>query len=211
MKNIQDTMKKAMSTMFQSIENVSYDLATGLTGIKTEGGLVTMGADGTLEQNPMDFFSMEIPAFAMVTPVAEVKVGDLLVSNGKAYAFIIENGMIPADMNADREEAPKRSIRALNWQGHETRFRPKKVSMMGINDGMTVVRSFGNLMGNQNQKGTGGFDMSSMLPFMMMGALGDGKSDMKSMLPLLMMSGGNMGQMNPMMLMMLMGDNSPFK
>ena len=46
MKSMNETLKKAMSTMFAPVDNVKYDLATGQTGIITDGGLVTLGSDG---------------------------------------------------------------------------------------------------------------------------------------------------------------------
>lgn len=185
-------IQKAMTSMFRPVENVSYDLQTGLTGIKTNGGLITLGDDDVLEQNPMDFFSLEIPAMAMLTPTKDVQRGDIIVSDGKAYAFVLETGL------ADDEEASKASIRTMNMQGHISRFRPKRVSMMGINDGLTIVRSFGSMFGGSS---SGGMDMSSLLPLMLMSGE---KTDMSSILPLMMMSQGAGGMSNPLMMMMLM-------
>jgi len=196
MKNIQSTVAKAMSTMFAQIDNVKYDMATGQTGIVTEGGLVTLGADGTLDQNPMDFFSLELPAFAMLTPAAEIKRGDIIVSGGKAYAFILEAGLKPQDPEAENEEqVTKGELRTINVQGHVSRFRPRKVQMMGISDGLTVVRSFTNLFGNMESKNP----MENMLPLLLMS-----KNENTNLLPLMMMMGNS--NMNPMMMMMLMGD-----
>ena len=96
MKSLQSTMAKAMGTMFAQVDNVKYDLASGQTGIVTDGGLVTLGSDGALDQNPMDFFSLELPAFAMLTPAKDIKRGDIIVSGGKAYGFILEPGLKPA-------------------------------------------------------------------------------------------------------------------
>lgn len=220
MKSLKDTMAKAMGTMFAQIDNVKYDLASGQTGIVTDGGLVTLGADGALDQNPMDFFSMELPAFAMLTPASEIKRGDIIVSNGKAYGFILEPGLKPAQKSrakvvvqddGDPEEAvTKGELQTINVQGHVSRFRPKRVTMMGVTDGLTVVRSFGNMFGTQGTNQTTQNPMQAMLPLMLMSK--SGTSDMKSMLPLLMMSGGiggsgnNNMMSNPLMMMALMGD-----
>ena len=96
MKSLKDTMAKAMTNLFAQVDNVKYDLATGQTGIVTDGGLVTLGSDGALDQNPMDFFSLELPAFAMLTPAKDIQRGDIIVSGGKAYGFILEPGLKPA-------------------------------------------------------------------------------------------------------------------
>lgn len=197
--NINESMKKAMSSLVQKIDNVSYDLQTGSTGIKTEGGIITLGKDNVLDQNPMDFFSIEIPAFAMLTPASQVRRGDILVSAKKAFAFIVDE-----KITDDDNDVPA-SVETMNLQGQISRYRPKRLSMMGINNGLTIVRSFGSMFGT-NENNNNGFDMSSMLPLMMLS--GDNK-DMSSMLPLMMMSGG-MKDMNPLMMMMLMGDKNPF-
>ena len=81
--NLQQTMQKAMGSLFVEISNVKYDLATGSTGIVTQGGLVTLSKDDHLDQNPMDFFSLALPAFAILTPAKDVKRGDIIVSDGE--------------------------------------------------------------------------------------------------------------------------------
>lgn len=193
-KDMKSKMATAMSAMIQPIENVSYDLQTGSTGIKTGTGIVTFDGE-ELSKNPLDFFSMDIPAFAMLTPVSQVKAGDILVSEKKAYGFI-------------QEVTDSGSLRTLNVQGHSSRFLPTKVNMMGISRGVTIVKSFSNLFGGQIENGSG-MDMSNLLMMSMM--TGD-NSKFEDMLPMLMLSGGlgNGGGMNPLMLMMMMGDKNPF-
>ena len=225
MKSMNETLKKAMSTMFAQVDNVKYDLATGQIGIITDGGLVTLGADGALDQNPMDFFSLELPAFAILTPAAEIKRGDIIVSNGKAYGFILEGGVKPPartthskaaqaaiEEGADPETVIKGELSTINVQGHVSRFRPRKVQMMGVSDGLTVVRSFTNLFGAPAAEGAPVNPMAAMLPLMLMSKGGSG-NQMEKLLPLMMMGGmggsGGMGGMmsNPLMLMALMGDS----
>lgn len=193
-KDMKSKMATAMSAMIQPIENVSYDLQTGSTGIKTGTGIVTFDGEG-LSKNPLDFFGMDIPAFAMLTPVSQVKAGDILVSEKKAYGFI-------------QEVTESGSLRTLNVQGHSSRFLPTKVNMMGIEKGVTIVKSFGNLFG---QSEGGQMDMSTL---MMMSVMTGDKGNFEDMLPMLMLSGGlgggAAGAMNPLMLMMLMGDKNPF-
>lgn len=196
-KDMKSKMATAMSAMIQPIENVSYDLQTGSTGIKTGTGIVTFDGE-ELSKNPLDFFSMSIPAFAMLTPVDQVKAGDILVSEKKAYGFI-------------QEITESGSLRTLNVQGHSSRFVPTKVNMMGISRGVTIVKSFGNLFGTPEGGAAGGFDINSLMMMSMLS--GEGSSKFEDMLPLLMLSGGMGGQsggMNPLMLMMLMGDKNPF-
>ena len=199
-KDMKSKMASAMSAMIQPIENVSYDLQTGLTGIKTSSGIVTFDGE-ELSKNPMDFFGMSIPAFAMLTPVADVKTGDILVSDKKAYGFI-------------QEITESGSLRTLNVQGHSSRFVPTKVNMMGISKGVTIVKSFTNLFGKAD--GSSGMDMGSlMMMSMMTGGSEGGNSKMEDMLPMLMLTGGlgggqAAGGMNPLMMMMLMGEKSPF-
>ncbi len=194
-KDMKSKMATAMSAMIQPIDNVSYDLQTGSTGIKTTTGIVTF--DGKeLSKNPLDFFGMSIPAFAMLTPVEQVKKGDILVSDKKAYGFI-------------QEVTDTGSLRTLNVQGHSSRFLPTKVNMMGISQGVTIVKSFGNMFGGG--EGTG-MDMSQLMMMSMLS--GEGSSKMEEMLPMMMLMGGlggqQQGSMNPLMLMMLMGDKNPF-
>ena len=223
MKSMKDTLAKAMSTMFAQVDNVKYDLATGQTGIITDGGLVTLGADGALDQNPMDFFSLELPAFAILTPAAEIKRGDIIVSGGKAYGFILEPGLktsVPlrgkakAEVVSDPEAdaVTKGELSTINVQGHVSRIRPRKVQMMGISDGLTVVRSFTNLFGAPAAESVQANPMAAMLPLMLMSKSGSGNGNqMEKMLPMMMMGGmggaGMGGMMSiPLMLMALMGD-----
>jgi hypothetical protein len=166
---------------------VVWDIMSNKTGIKTESGIFTLGTDNTIELNPFDAFSAELPAFAQLTPIEQVNVGDVIVSAGKPTGWIV-----------GKKEA---SLVALTTQGHETIFRPKKVSMMGVNNGISVVRSPFD-PGAQGQAG-------QMNPMMMMALMGDKKMD--PMMMMMMMGGMGGGQMNPMMMLALMGDNSPFK
>lgn len=181
-------LSKLTQQLFAPISNVVWDIMSNKTGIKTESGIFTLGEDLTIELNPFDAFSAELPAFAQLTPIDQVNVGDVIVSAGKPTGWIV-----------GKKEA---SLVALTTQGHETIFRPKKVSMMGVSNGISVVRS----PFDPNAAGAGG----QMNPMMMMAMMGDGKIDQKTMMMMAMM-GGNMGTMNPMMMMALMGDSSPFK
>ena len=208
---------KLMASMFSQVENVSYDLSTGKTGIKTDAGFLSLGDDNVLNQDPLDFFSMEIPAFAMLTPMKDIKRGDLLVNNGKAYAFLLQDGFVSTEPDSNGIQTlltnpyERKSIETMGANGHVSRYVPKKVSMMGVTNGLLVVRSFTNLFGSGDSPDNA---MQSMLPMLLMMNQKDGKdSGMESMLPLMMMSGmagGNQGSMNPMLMMMLMGKGASF-
>jgi hypothetical protein len=182
---------KLTNLMFQTISNVSYDLATGATAIKTDSGLVSLSKDhNSLEQNPFDSFAMEIPAFAILTPLKDIAVGDLIVSNGKAVGFVVI--------------AEGDDLEVLSVEGNLNSHRPRNIQFLGQAAGVQVVKSllsFGN--------NTDGGLFSNPLMLMMM--MGDGKKDMNKMLPFLLMgnTSGSSG-MNPLMLMALMGDKSPF-
>lgn len=215
MKSLKDTMAKAMTNMFAPVDNVKYDLASGQTGIVTDGGLVTLGSDGALDQNPMDFFSLELPAFAMLTPAKDIQRGDIIVSSGKAYGFILEPGLKPAQRgrakvdvatDPEAETVTKGELQTINVQGHVSRFRPKRVTMMGVSDGLLVVRSFTNLFGAPSAEQQN--PMQAMLPLMLMSKSGNG-NQMEKLLPLMMMGGMGGGQnmmSNPLMMMALLGD-----
>ena len=205
---LQGTMSKLLGHVFAQIDGVVWDMMSNQTGIKREDGIYTLSKDGQVELNPFDSFSMELPAFSQLVPIDQVKRGDVLVSAGKPTGWIVDTGH---DTTAEaREAGPLKSVTALSFQGHQTRFRPKKVSMMGVENGITVVRSPFNFEG---AKGSGGFgDMASMLPtLMLMGDKGGaGGMDMKTLAMMSMMGGGGLGAMNPMMLMMLLGgDDKP--
>lgn len=204
---LQGTMSKLLGQVFAQVDGVVWDLMSNTTGVKRDDGIYTLAEDGTVELNPFDAMSMAIPAFSQLTPVDQVKRGDVLMNNGKPSGWIV-------DVKATKAKAEKPesvSLRALSFNGHETQFRPKAVKMLGMS-GVTVVRSplnFGNNQGEQKQAGGFG-DMTSMLPLMM---LADGKKgsgiDAKTMM-LMSMMGGNTGGMNPMMLALMLDDDEGF-
>jgi len=202
---LQGTMAKLMGHVFAQIDGVVWDIMSNQTGIKRDDGIYTLSKDDQVELNPFDSFAMELPAFSQLVPIDQVNKGDVLVSGGKPTGWVLE-------ATSTKE---KTSIQALSFQGHQTRFRPKKVSMMGIDNGITVVRSPFNFGGKE---GTGAEGMASMLPMLML--MGDkggsGGIDGKTLALMSMMGGmggsggGGMAGMNPMMLMMLLGgDDKP--
>lgn len=202
------TMGKLMSNIFAPIDGVVWDLMSNSTGIKREDGIYTLGKDGQVELNPFDAFSMELPAFSQLVPIDQVKSGDVLVSGGKATGWITDTRQVEPKEGDDKVPA---SVTALSIQGHQTRFRPKKVSMMGIENGITVVRSPFNFGGEGSKSGMG--DLASMLPLLLLGDKAGGANGMDTktlMLMSMMGGGGGMAGMNPMMLALLLGDDGGF-
>jgi len=200
---LQGTMSKLLNQVFAQVDGVVWDLMSNTTGIQREDGIYTLANDGSIELNPLDAMSMAIPAFSQLTPVDQVKRGDVLMNGGKPSGWI-------AEVKAPKDKPI--SLRALSFQGHETTFRPKAVKMLGMN-GVTVVRSPLNFNPTQSgEQTTGGFDMTSMLPLLLLGDKGGaGGIDMKTIALMSMMGGGGMGGMNPMMLALLLGDDGGFQ
>lgn len=184
-------LEKVMSQLFAPVQGVVWDMMSNKTGIKSPEGIYTLAEGNVIELNPFDAVSAELPAYSQLVPMEQVVVGDVIISRGKPAGWIV-----------GKNDA---SLAALNLEGHQTLFRPKKVSMLGVNNGITVVRSPFNFSAS-------GTDMGQMNPMMLMALMGDKTMDSKTMMLMAMMGGaGGMGQMNPMMLLALMGDNSPFK
>ena len=209
------TADKFMSRLFRKAEGVVWDLMSGKIGVQTKEGIATLdgaGDDAQITINVMDQFGLEIPAFAQSTPVEGVKAGDIIYfgatdrpgwviekkeGDGKAISFVL--------MKAD---------------GTRSTWKPPKVSMLGLDSGVMVLRSLLSMLpgGNSGLAGMQGM----LMPMLMMG----GDIDLEKMMPLMLMgqmgaapatdgtapAANPMAQMMPMMLMMSMmkGGNSPF-
>lgn len=182
---------KLTNLMFRQVDNVVYDLMSGATAIKTSSGLISFdNKTGELQNNPMETLGFELPAFAMLTPLAQVTTGDLIVVDGKAVGFV--------------SIAVDKQLEVVRIDGFSGEYKPTAIKMFGQAAGIQVVKSLFNMEGT-----TDGNMMGN--PLMLMALMGDGKKDMSSMLPFLLMGSGSGGSaMNPLMLMALMGDKSPF-
>lgn len=207
--------------MFRKVDNVVWDLMSGKMGMKTKEGVVTAtplfgeGEDSktikdlSLSVNPIESFSMPIPAFAQATDLDKVKVGDLVVSGGTSIAgWVIKvNGS---------------SVKVMKADGQISEFRPPKVEMMNVS-GIMVVRDLMNLSGGENglaslqgslmpllmmsgEGGAGGdFDFEKFMPIMLMSQMGGmggvgaaaGANPMANMMPMLMMMGMMKGGKSP--------------
>lgn len=181
---------KLTNLMFRKVDNVVYDIISGNTAIKTSDGFVSFDTNtGELITNPLEALGFELPAFAILTPIADINIGDLIVKDGKAVGFV--------------SIASEGDFEVVRIDGFTGEYKPTSIKMFGQAAGVQVVKSMFNFGGDSKD------GMSN--PLMLMALMGDNNKDMKSMLPFLLLgsSGGTTG-MNPLMLMALMGDKSPF-
>ena len=183
---------KLTNLMFRQVDNVVYDIMSGATAIKTNDGLVSFDQKtGELVTNPLETLGFELPAFALLTPIKDINIGDLIVKDGKAVGFV--------------SIASEGDFEVVRIDGFTGEYKPTSIKLFGQAAGVQVVKSLFNFDGGTDQGLMGN-------PLMLMMLMGDGKKDMNKMLPFLLMgnSGANSG-MNPLMLMALMGnDKSPF-
>lgn len=205
--------------MFRKVDNVVWDLMSGKMGMKTKEGVVTATptyeavegesskkiTDISLSVNPIESFSMPIPAFAQATDLDKVNTGDLVVSGGSNIAgWVLKvNGS---------------SVKVMKADGQVSEFRPPKVEMMNVS-GIMVVRDLMNLSGGESGLAS---LQGSLMPLLMMSGEGGADFDFEKMMPMMLMSqmggmggagGANpMANMMPMIMMMgmLKGGKSPF-
>lgn len=207
---------KFMDRMFRKADGVVWDLMTGKIGIQTDGGIVTLdgeGDDARVSINLLDEFGVAMPAFAQSTPVDQITVGDIIYT-GKREAIRFVIGTVDAPKPAAKTTktaapvavaaASIKKFRTMTLDGTSSTWTPPKVSILGFDSGVMVLRSLMTLLPNGNQ---GLSQMQSMLmPMLMMGG-GDLGEDMDKMLPMMLMSqmgGGDSGSMGNMMQMMFM-------
>lgn len=212
-----------MNRLFRRADGVVWDLMTGKVGIVTKEGIATLtgeGDDAQIEINMIDQFGVEIPAFAQSTPVDAVKAGDIIYFGATDRpGWVIEQ----------KPDAGKGiSFSLMRADGTRTTWKPPKVSMLGFESGVMVLRSLLSMLpgGNAGLAGMQG----ALLPLMMMGGAGEGSElDLEKMLPILLMgqmqaapvtnpdgtvaaAPNPMAQMLPMLMMMqlMKGDGGPF-
>lgn len=142
---VENTM---LDNLFRKVENVVLDLQSGTLGIKNGSSTVTY-KDGATAENPLNFFNIEFPAFAMSTPLEDIKIGDILVnSEGQALGWITEI--------FDFEGA----FQVQNASGMTSKHIPSTNVMMGGKRTMIVKDFFGD-------SSFGGIQ-GAMLPLMFM-------------------------------------------
>ena len=183
---------KLTDLMFRQVNNVVYDIMSGATSIKTSDGLVSFDTKtGELVTNPLDSLGFELPAFALLTPIKDISIGDLIVKDGKAVGFV--------SITSDGD------LEVVRIDGFTGEYKPTSIKLFGQAAGIQVVKSLFNMNGTTGDQGLMGN------PLMLMMLMGNKNKDMSSMLPFLLLgNGANTSGMNPLMLVALMGDKSPF-
>lgn len=187
---------KFMDRMFRKADGVVWDLMSGKIGVATSEGIATLegeGDDARININMFDDFGMALPAFAQSTPKDGVKVGDIIYrGSSNNIAWVISK-------NED-----KGTFKVMKPNGETTSWNPPKVSMLGFESGVMVLRSLVNMLPN-GDKGVN--QMQNMLmPMMLMGGLeGEG---VDKIMPFLLMTqmngGGDSSAMSGMMQAMMM-------
>lgn len=179
---------KLMNRFFRRVDGVVWDLMSGRLGVRSADGIATLegeGDDAQVTINMFDQFGFEVPAFAQNTPTAGVNVGDLVVGVKGIQGWVIEK--------------KEKQLVLMKPDGSRGSMTPPKVSMMGLEGGIMVLRSLVNMLPG----GKGGLDqMQTMLmPMLMMGGMNgeDGISlDLDAIMPMMLMSQMGMGaQVDP--------------
>lgn len=207
---------KFMDRLFRKADGVVWDLMSGKVGIQTKDGIATIegeGDDATVNINLIDQFGMSIPAFAQSTPVDGVKAGDIIY-----FGATDRPGFVTEKKVSDKGVI---SFVLLKVDGQRTTWKPPKVTMLGMESGVMVLRSLLTMLPGGNAGLTG--LQGTLMPLLMMGQMGggDGSSgmDMEKLLPIMLMgqmqaapvTGADgtavaapnpMAQMLPMMMMM---------
>jgi hypothetical protein len=207
---------KFMDRLFRKADGVVWDLMSGRVGIATKDGIATLegeGDDAVININLMDQFGMGIPAFAQSTPVDSVKAGDIIFFGASDRpGWVIEK-----KVGADGKQP---SFVLMKADGTRSTWKAPKVSMLGMESGVMVLRSLLTMLPGGNAGLTG--LQGALMPMMMMSQMGGGEGmDMEAMMPMLLMGQMNaapvagadgtavaapnpMAQMMPMMMMMQM-------
>ena len=202
---------KLMNRFFRSVDNVVWDLFTGKIGVQTEEGIITLegtGEDAQIVVNIMDQFGTPIPAYAQSTPLQAIQAGDLVYAKGKPKGWVVSVSERPA---TDDKPAVKK-FTLMTTSGMTTSWTPPKVSMLGFESGVMVLKSLIQLLPS-GQTGLSSLqnnilpmmmiagdnvDMEKILPFMLFtqtqGNGGDSNNLMQTMFMMSMMKGGS----NPM-------------
>jgi hypothetical protein len=205
---------KMMNRFFRKVDGVKWDLLTGRIGVSTSEGIVTIegtGEEAQIVLNVMDQFGMPVPAFAQSTPIAAVAVGDLIYQNNSVKGWVTALIHVPKGEEVGVGEVKK--FKLMTPGGTSTTWTPPKVSMLGIDGGVMVLRSLMNMLPGGE---SGLNNMQGMLMPMMM--MSDGDMDLEKIMPMMLFSqlgasgdgsdatGNNMLQM--MMMMQMMGGKS---
>lgn len=169
-------MSTFVNRLFRKVDNVCWDMMTGGLGIVTKEGIATCsgnGEDAEISINPFEQMSMAVPAFAQNTPVEAVKLGDLIYGFGdsKKCGWVVE--------------IKPKSFVVLTAGGTRTTWSAPKVPVLGLGNGVMIVRSLINML----PTGATGVNQlqQSLMPMMMMMGGSDGM-DFERIMPMMLMS-----------------------
>lgn len=165
-----------MNNFFRKVDNAVWDIQTGSLGLRTKEGIHTLSGEGDTAQiilNPITQFGLPLPAFARSTPLAAVKLGDMVSGS--------VNGWVVSLVQVDGVTI---KFKILKANGETTTWAPPKMQMLGFDSGVMIVTSLLNLSPG-GSAGLGNLQ-SSLLPLMMMGGE---DLDMDSLMPMLLMGG----------------------
>lgn len=180
-----NSQSKFLSRMFRKVDGVVWDLSTNSTGLANSNGIYTLtieepelAADATVAQrrsaetkfgvsvNPIDAFGLPIPAFAQLTKLSDVAIGDLVIGEKTALGWVTKIN--------------DRSLQLLDQNGMTKQYTPPKLAVLN-QDGALVVKPLTGLFG---QQGATGFS-SALMPLML---AGDGIGELDDILPLLLLT-----------------------
>lgn len=165
--------QKLMDRFFRKVDNVCWDMSTGQIGLMTEEGIATIegkGTDAQIAINPFDAMGMGVPAFAQNTPIADVKVGDLISTN-RLIGWVTKK--------------TAKQVTLMRVDGTSTTWTPPKTKMLDFASGVMVVRGLTEMFGGGASGASGLAGLQGMMPMMMM--MGD-DIDMDKMMPMMLMS-----------------------
>jgi hypothetical protein len=204
--NVNKFSDKMMSRFFHKVDNVVWDMMTGNLGVKTSSGVMSYDTEeDQVVNNVFDDFSMQVPAFAQSTPVDSLQVGDLIYTNSdrvKGWITKVEEVTKTVKDGEDEVEVKTKKFRLISPSGTESNWKPPKVSMLGFESGVMVLRSLLTMLPG-GESGLGNMQ-NMLLPMMMMG---DGIDDKMMQLVLFSQLGtngtGNSGGNNMLQTMMM--------
>lgn len=213
---------KFLDRMFRKVQGLVWDLTSGQVGLKDQNGIYTLVQETEgdnvvfgVSVNPFDSLGTALPAFATQTPIEQVELGDIIVGEREILGWVVEKR--------------DRSLKLLDKNGMTKNYTPPKVAIVGAN-GVLVVKNLFNLAGGQQgflglQNNLlpllalgGDSSIEKLLPMILMQTMtgaatgapaqANAAAGMSNMLPLLLLSKGGkggLGDIDPMMLMMMSG------
>lgn len=211
--NMEAALDRVFNMVGKKVDNVVWDLSTMELGIlDNEDGVYTLGkqvdeeGNVTFEYtlNPLDMFSMSVPAFAIRTPLDQVTIGDLIVVNSKTMGFVVD-----IDVEKDRVKV-LRKTGTIGW------VTPPKVQFLQ-NKGVLVVKNILNAGDNQMLATLlmmgddfGGDTMGKLVALSMFSGngglfnMGGGDNPFGNLMPLMLMKDGFNGDPGSMMKMIML-------